>query len=326
MTARVTVIALGGTISMAPSETGGVTPTLGADALLDAVPGLADTGIEITARNQRRVAGSSVTFTDLTELTALVSAELAAGADGVVITQGTDTIEETAFFLDRTVATDRPVVVTGAMRPASAAGADGPANVLAAVRVAASTEATGLGALVVFSDEIHAARLVRKTHTTSTATFVSPGFGPLGWVVEGRVRLPLALHVVPVLPVGDLEAHRVAVIPIALGDDGELLRRAAPAVEGIVLAAMGVGHVPDRVVPVVTELLDRVPVVLASRTGAGSVLRWTYRFPGSERDLRDRGVIGAGFLDPYKASILLRLLVAAGADRPAIAAAFERFE
>lgn len=326
MTSRVTVIALGGTISMASTESSGVTPALDADALLASVPGLAGTGIEISTRNLRRVPGSSITFADLTELTELVSAEVAAGAEGVVVTQGTDTIEETAFFLDRTVSDPAPVVVTGAMRPSSAAGADGPANLLAAVRVAASPDTAGLGTLVVFSDEIHAARLVRKSHTMSTATFVSAGFGPLGWVVEGRPRLLRTTNPVPALPVGDLERHRVAVIPMAVGDDGELLRRAAPAFDGLVIAAMGVGHVPEAVLPLLAEQVRRVPVVLASRTGSGPVLRWTYGFPGSERDLRDRGLIGAGFLDPYKASILLRLLVAAGADRAEIVRTFECFE
>jgi L-asparaginase len=187
---------------------------------------------------------------------------------------------------------------------------------------------------------VHAARFVRKTHTTSPATFVSGVFGPLGMVVEGKPRLLRITERVPNLPVGGKLAKRkegaghrkgignsrVAVIPMGLGDDGELLRRAAGGFAGLVIAAMGVGHVPDAVLPSLFDQVKSVPVVLASRTGSGPVLRWTYGFPGSERDLRDHGLIGAGFLDPYKARVLLQLLVAADASHDEIVSTFAHFE
>jgi L-asparaginase len=113
---------------------------------------------------------------------------------------------------------------------------------------------------------------------------------------------------------------------MGLGDDGELLRRASGGFSGLVIAAMGVGHVPDAVLPTLFEQVKSVPVVLASRTGSGPVLRWTYGFPGSERDLRDHGLVGAGFLDPYKARVLLQLLVAADASHDEIVATFAHFE
>jgi L-asparaginase len=325
---RISVISLGGTISMTPQADGGVVPKLSAEELIASVPGLGDTGIKLAAHSLRGVAGSGVTFPDLVELAELITEQIETGADGIVVTQGTDTIEETAFFLDMTVGCDTPIVVTGAMRAASHPGADGPANLLAAVQVAASDEAAGQGVLVVFCDEIHAARLVRKTHTTSPATFVSGGFGPLGQVVEGKPRLLRITERVPNIPISgkQLAKQKVAVIPMGLGDDGELLRRASGGFAGLVVAAMGVGHVPDAVLPILFEQVKSVPVVLASRTGSGPVLRWTYGFPGSERDLRDHGLIGAGFLDPYKARILLQLLVAAEANRDEIVSTFAHFE
>ena len=323
---RVAVIGMGGTIAMAPSASGGIIPSLGAGDLVASVPGLADLDVELTATTLRSLPSPSLGFADLVALSDLVRAEIAGGADGVVITHGTDTIEETAFFLDLTVAAAAPVVVTGAMRHPLAAGADGPANLYAAIRVATAPAARDLGCLVVMSDEVHGARFVRKSHTHSTGAFVSPAFGPLGVVVEGDPRIRGAARVgltVPAEPrVADL---RVGLITVALGDEGALLRRAGDLFDGIVIAGLGAGHVPAAMVPVVAEYAERVPVVLSTRTGAGSVLRATYGYPGSERDLLERGLIHAGFLDPAKARILLQLLVATGAAKPEIAGAFDRF-
>src|SRR5439155_20484770 len=114
---------------------------------------------------------------------------------------------------------------------------------------------------------------------------------------------------------------RVALATIVLGDDGVLLDQLAARIDVVLMAGFGVGHVPQRLVPVLEDLAARVTVVLASRTGAGSVLAGTYGFPGSERDLLDRGLISAGFLDPYKARVLLGALLGAGADRKSITTA-----
>ncbi len=324
--AHISLIGMGGTIAMAPSASGGIVPSLDADDLVASVPGLAELDATITATTLRSLPSPSLGFADLVALSDRVRAEIAGGADGVVITHGTDTIEETAFFLDLTVPDDAPVVVTGAMRHPDAAGADGPGNLYAAVRVAISPAARGLGCLVVMSDEVHGARFVRKSHTSSTGAFVSPGFGPLGLVVEGDPRIRGAARPGLTLPADPRVAGlRVGLVTVALGDDGTLLRRAGDAFDGIVLAGLGAGHVPAGMVPLVAEHAARVPVVLSTRTGAGSVLRQTYGYPGSERDLLERGLIHSGFLDPAKARILLQLLLATGAGRPEITAAFERF-
>lgn len=325
MRQRVAVVAMGGTIAMAPGASG-VLPALDADDLVASVPGLADLGVDLTTSSLRSLPSPSLGFADLVALAEQVGAELAGGATGVVVTHGTDTIEETAFFLDLTIAGDAPVVVTGAMRHPHSAGADGPANLLAAVRVATASAARGLGTFVVMSDEVHGARFVRKNHTSSTGAFVSPGFGPLGLVVEGDPRIRGVPRVGLTLPAGQRVAElRVGLVTVALGDDGELLRRAGDAFDGLVIAGLGAGHVPAEMVPVVADFAARMPVVLSSRTGSGSVLRHTYGYPGSERDLLERGLIHAGFLDPAKARILLQLLLAAGANRAEILAAFERY-
>ena len=323
---RVVVFGLGGTIAMTSTSGGGVVPALSADQLVTAVPGLAESGISIEVEDFRRVPGASLTIDDLTALATAIEARFVAGADGVVITQGTDTIEETAYLLDLAHTRPEPVVVTGAMRNPTLAGADGPGNLLAAIQTAASPDARDLGALVVFADEIHAAARVRTTHSTSGHTFASANGGPLGYVVEGQARVlnhPTSRSTIPAAAV-EPRSVDVALVTMVLGDTGALLRPVAGACDGLVVAGFGVGHVPATVVDTLTELAAAMPVVLASRTGAGSVLSHTYAFPGSESDLLGRGLISAGFLAPVKARILLHRLLASGHDLASIRATFAR--
>ncbi|MEV5835538.1 asparaginase [Nocardia sp. NPDC052112] len=319
---RVIIFALGGTIAMSASPTGGVAPALSAEQLIAAIPGLADNDIAVEVVDFRQMPGASLKISDIAALADTIGQRLAEDVGGAVVTQGTDTIEETAYLLDLLHTAPQPVVVTGAMRNPTLAGADGPANLLAAMQTAVHPRFRGQGCLVVLGDEIHAARRVRKTHTTSPTTFQSPNGGPLGYIVEGRPRLLNQLPhraAVPATPGDDI---RVAIITMALGDDGTTLQAVGDHVDGIVVAGLGAGHVPARIVPLLENLADKIPVVLASRTGGGSTLQTTYGFPGSERDLIARGLIPAGYLDPVKARILLLTLLAANCDRAAITAAF----
>ncbi len=325
---KVTVFSLGGTIASTNDFAGGsagVAPRLGARELVDAVPELREVA-ELEAVPFRQTASGDLTLPDLVSLAAETAKRFEAGVAGVVVTQGTDTIEETSFALDLLVRGPQPVVVTGAMRNPTLAGADGPANLLAAVRVAAFPQAAGLGTLVVLNDEIHAARFVRKTHTFSSSTFRSPSAGPLGWVVEGRPRVAFRVPELAGKPTGvGAEIPAVALLKCVLGDDSRLVEQvAALGYAGLVVEALGGGHVPARMVPALERLAGRLPVVLASRTGGGELLRETYGFPGSERDLLARGLVPAGFLDGPKARVLLSLLLATGAGTDEVRTAFEQ--
>lgn len=307
---------------MGDNGSGAVSVALEADDLVRAIEGLVRP--KVAAEAFRRVASSQLTLDDLVELAGLIDRRLAEGYTGVVVTQGTDTIEETAFALDLLVAAQRPVVVTGSMRSATHPGSDGAANLLAAIETADAPDARGLGTLVVMNDEIHAARFVRKRHTSSPAAFGS-FVGPIGWVSEGRPRIatrPPARLRLPGRPVLGARA-RVPLVSITLDDDGEILAALrAERIDALVLEALGGGHVPAPLVEPLVRLAAAVPVVLASRAAWGEVMSSTYEFSGSERELLENGLTSSGWLDSRKARVLLLLLVRCGLSGRALAAAF----
>ncbi|MFJ8963076.1 asparaginase [Lentzea sp. NPDC102401] len=292
MSSQVAVASLGGTITMTGS--GAVSPTLGAK---DLVQGLEVGEIATLAT----IPGASLTFATLLDAFDWADKQVSQGAQGVVVIQGTDTLEETAYFFDCLWPHEEPIVVTGAMRHPGLPGADGPANLAAAVSVAAAQNSRGRGALLVLNDEIHAARWVRKTHSSLTNAFTSfPG--PLGLVVEGAPRYFHPAHRLPALP-RPLDAPAVPLIEATVDDDGAILDWLN--VKGAVVAAAGVGHVSQGMAEAISRA--QFPVVVATRTGAGTTFRDTYGFTGSESDLIQRGAVMAGWLCPRKARVLLRL-------------------
>jgi len=319
---RLLMLSLGGTITMVPSAGGGIAPKLGAAELVASVPELA-TVATIEAESAARLPSPSLTPAILVDVARRIEAAFAGGVDGAVVIQGTDTIEESAFILDVLVGGGKPVVLTGAMRGADAPGADGPANLLAAARVAVSEAARGLGALAVLNYDIHAARFVQKTHTTLPSAFASPMVGPIGAVAEGRPRIHARVGRLPVLSARDGAPAPVALVTWAMGDDGRVLA-ALPGLgyAGAVIAGMGAGHVPADAAEAVGALAARIPVVLASRSAAGPVFTSTYGYPGGEIDLMGRGLISAGILTALKARLLLGLALRGGGGRDAAARAF----
>jgi L-asparaginase len=322
---RVDVLGLGGTIAMAPGAGhDGVAPHFTADALVAAVPGLEEIA-DVRAETVRMLPGASLGFADVLALVEAAHAAVDDGAQGIVVTQGTDSLEETAYAWDLLWDRPEPLVVTGAMRPATAAGADGPGNLLAAVAVAAAPAARDRGCLVAFGDEIHSGREVAKRHSTRPSAFASPNTGPAGWVGEGVARFaaPPAARPPRLEPRAAVEPPSVAVVPALLGDTGAQLRAiAAGEFDGLVLAAMGAGHVPAVLVEPLAELVQRMPVVATSRTGSGRLLHETYGFPGSERDLHRIGLLDGGALSPVKARVLLTLALWSEPDRAAAEALF----
>jgi L-asparaginase len=308
------LVATGGTIAMAGSP---AHPARTAEELLGAVPelgGLAD----VCAEQLSNVPGVQLDPPAMARAVAAGAAGLEAGATGAVIVQGTDTIEETADLADHVWPADGPpLVITGAMRPAGSTGADGPANLLDAVRVACSPAAHGLGALVVFDGVIHAGSDAVKSHTWRPAAFSSPT--PLGEVREGQVRLaarrrrrdPVSS---PAEIAADSLGGQVPIVAAAAGMGSEyidaVLERGA---EALVLIALGAGHVPLAMLPGLDRALAAgVPVVVCARPAEGGTLVGTYGFEGSETDLARRGAILAGQASPWKARIRLLLASALG--------------
>jgi len=287
---------------------GGAIPTLGAGALTAALPpGLP----ALRAEELVNLPSSHFTLETLCAIRERVAALVAeSGVDGVVLTHGTDTLEETAYLLDLTVPGEKPIVVTGAMRAASDVGYEGLANLQAAVRVAAAPQARGLGAVVVLNDEIHAARYVTKTHTLNPATFQSPGWGPVGRV-EGDAVIVVRRPERQVLPWRGLEP-KVGLLKLAVGLEADPLEDAlARGMRGVVLEAFGGGRVPPWWLPALEQARGQgVAVVIASRCPAGRV--WDgYGYPGAYHTLMDMGCLFAEGLNGQKARIKLMVVLAA---------------
>jgi L-asparaginase len=321
---RVAIFSTGGTIASKRSVGGAASPNLTADDLVAAVPQIADVA-SVEAVSFRQVASSELTLPDMIALIERISSAVADGATGTVITQGTNTIEETSFVLDLLWDRAEPMVVTGAMRHPRLPGADGPANLLASALVAVSPLARDLGCLVVFNDEVHLPLFVRKTHTSNPATFRSPLTGPIGWIAENRLRIALRPVMRHHIGISDVPAvvPAVGLVKVTLGDDGRVLKALnSLGCEGLIVEATGGGHVPRAMVEPLAALAKQMPIVLASRAGAGEVLHSTYGFPGSETDLLKHGLIHGGILDGPKARLLLTLLLLAGAEREIILEAF----
>ena len=286
---------------------GGAVPALSGSQILEHDPALGElANLEVV--DFARLAGPQVTPRHMWELSERIRETLERpDVAGVVVTHGTDTLEETAYFLDLRHQSPKPVVVIGAMRNASELSYDGPANVRAAVRVAVDGQARGQGVFVLLNETIHAASYATKVDTQAIETFHSPVFGPLGLVDKDRVFFARALPFRKTLAAKGFE-ERVDLFQAYAGADGRFLDAAREqGAAGIVVEGTGRGNVTPMMVPAIQRAIDaKIPVLLSSRCAQGRVLD-AYAYEGSGHDLRLRGVILAGNLPGAKARIVLML-------------------
>jgi L-asparaginase len=313
--ARVAVFFTGGTISMAfDPVAGGNVPALDGAAILARTPGL-ETIAEVVPIDLGRTPASHFSFADLmTMWRDIRAAAERPDIDGVVVVQGTDTIEETSFAWDLHHDRPAPIVVTGAMRAPHESPFDGPANLRDAVAVASAEAATDLGVVVVLGGTIEAADDVTKTHTSALDTFQSPNAGSLGRVVDGTVQLARSRGPRRHVP-GDGVRPRVHLITAGIGTDGALLDAAVAAgADGVVVAATGAGNTHAGLLAAAERAMAAgVPVVLASRCPAGAVSTG-YAFPGGGATWVRAGAIPAGRLCAIKARVALAYGLGSGLD------------
>ncbi|MEX2151886.1 MAG: asparaginase [Gemmatimonadaceae bacterium] len=311
----IVIVFTGGTISMRHDPVaGGAVPALAGKDILDLVPQLSEIA-DLEVDEFGAYPGPHMTAERMWELRERIQTHLGRPeVEGVVITHGTDSLEESAYLIERSLASEKAIVFTGAMRTASDLGWDGPSNLGAAIRVASSEEARGFGVLVVMSDRIYAGLDVTKAHTHMLDSFESPGLGPLGVVDDGHVIFRRAIP----SPSEVIDAPRlggpVDIVYAYASADSRLLDAARKEGRGIVIAAMGRGNVPPAMVPGIERWLgENKPVVVASRALRGRVGP-TYGYPGGGRRLHDLGVILAGSRRPQQARIDLMLALGAGIE------------
>lgn len=309
---HVHLLATGGTIS------GGTGGPLDAAALAKLVPGL-DQVATVTVEDFTRIGSSRMTPELQFELAGRINELFAgeAGLAGIVVTHGTDSLEETAFLVDLLLQGDRPVVFAAAQRPPRETDTDGPRNLLNAFRTAAAPQARGTGVLVTLNDELHSARWVRKTHAIALDAFRSPWVGPVGYVDGGRVVVTRRTLGRVTIDAPRIES-KVDLVTLVTGSDGHLVRASVAAgAKGLVVETFGRGNVPPAVMDAVKEARAKgVAVLFTTRTRGGRV--------EVNAGARALGVIGGEDLDGLKARMLLCAALGAGADVPTIQGWIER--
>jgi L-asparaginase len=308
---RIVVAGMGGTIASVSDDRGHAAQGLHAADILASIPSVAKIA-EIVPRDVRRISSWAVAPADVYALAHDLRSAVEEGCDGIVVTHGTDTLKEAAYALSLQLDLPVPLVLTGAMRLPHATGRDGPANLLAAVQVAATPTVAALGPVGVLHDEVHLARWVTKTHTARVAAFVSPESGPVGQVVEGQLHLSATRVNRDHLGLPPRVDGRVELIWVAAGAYGLLVDVDTERAGDLVVAGTGGGHVPPPRAAAVGLAAAGTLVILTSRCGVGPVLRNTYGGPGPETDLRANGVLPAGRLSPLKARLRLLIALALG--------------
>ena len=325
--ARVVILATGGTIAgVQPKEgeAGYKSGSVSVESLVKAAPGLEKLA---SIRGEQIASIGSQDMNDFVWMKlARRAAELLASpdVDGIVVTHGTDTLEETAFFLDLVLKSDKPVVLVGSMRPSTELSAEGPSNLYSGMAVAADPAARGRGVLVVANDTVHSARAVQKTHTTAVHTFVSVHRGPVAEAVKGTKTIYFAPPAVTApkgrFSIAGIDAlPRVDIVYAHENADGALVKAAlAAGATGIVLAGVGDGNATKEMIDALAEAAKGgVVVVRATRVGSGIVRR------NIEVDDDKLGFVAAQELNPQKARVLLRLALTKTRDVQGVQAIFD---
>lgn len=308
---RILVLHTGGTIAMSEdSQTGGVSTGESNPLLNYSAFNLTDT--EIVVEDFLNVPSPHITPQHMLTLKNRIALAHAEKFHGVVITHGTDTLEETAYFLDITVGDRLPIVLTGAMRSSNEVGSDGLYNYLTAIRVASDDQSRDKGVLVVMNDEIHTARYVTKTHTTNVATFRTPTFGPVGLVTKHIVTFYQQLITSHTLDIESATA-RIPIVKAYTGMDAVILDILAEShIDGLVIEALGAGNLPPKTISAIDGMIAKgIPVILVSRCFNG-VAEGVYSYEGGGIQLERKGVIFCNGLNSQKARI--KLLVALNAN------------
>ncbi len=319
---RLALVQTGGTIASRTDSSGDLIPADAVQDLLRALPSLEQ--FEVAVFQPFNLPSPHITPQHMLELRDLIHS-LKNNFDGIVVTHGTDTLEETAFFLHLTLETSLPVVLTGSMRHAEEASWDGPGNVLAAAHVALEPRSKDRGVLVVFGGDIFDARTVTKSDTTRLEAFA--GYpGPIGRIDFLAGNAEIAYFARPE-PRASRTLERVTaeveILYAYAGWRGQGLLESLSRADGVVIAALGTGNVPPDVAPIVAEA--KKPVVIATRTHTGAILP-IYGYAGGGRQLRQLGAIPASFLNAHKARMLLLVLLSAGATRTELETAFMGLE
>ncbi|RSX52174.1 L-asparaginase [Bifidobacterium goeldii] len=323
----VAVGALGGTISMTTDDSGkGAVPTQNADSLVGSLARRYRIAVE--TRDISLIGSPSMTIRLLLQALDYAHDAVDRGAAGVVLTHGTDTLAESAYVLSLLWDRPEPLVLTGAMRPSDAPGADGPANLTCALRCAADPSMRGLGVLVCFADFVHSATLCEKVDSTAVSAFASPGWGPVARVdAESVVHVMSPAFHFDALPAPSADAPvRIPIITAALDDDGSLLSLLnADTCDAVVVAGVGSGRMSVRAAEQAKRLVQRgVPVVFVRKPSHGTTTTACYAYPGSESDLIAGGLLPGGLLSAEKTRLLLHVLLQAGYRGEALAAELRR--
>ncbi len=306
---RILLIHTGGTISMSTDQrTGAVKPT--DEHPLHQYGHLFEENLEIIEEDIFQLPSPHVTPAEMLLIQKrLMKAGEEGIYDGAVLTHGTDTLEETAYFLDLTTEAPFPIVLTGAMRTVDEIGSDGVRNLQNAIWTALSEDAFDKGVLVVMNEEIHTARYVTKTHTTNVATFRTPTFGPIGIVSKHEVRFFQKLVFTETYPVDKL-TKKVTLLKAYAGMDSTLFDALADSsVDGVVIEALGAGNLPPQTLPGLKRLLEAdIPIVIVSRAFNG-IAQDIYAYTGGGKHLKELGVLFAPGLSGPKARLKLLILL-----------------